>query len=774
MTTWRIVKTDHRPAARAAHNAVFTCSNGYWALSGILLEDRGEIKPTTIVNGVYDLCNSFLLIPPAKEKRYYLDEDYFAEGGPTPAVANLPSPLHLRLFLGKHELSLQRGSVTHFRQTLDLRSGLYSYRFRYTSPAGHHFTVTQERFCDLHNLHLAWLRYRLHSHDFHGLLRLLSGIDGSITSNVVGDHQFDVTETAIPQPGLCLLHACTRARRIQIQMGVRHSLTLTGRRSPLQPHAPACATTHVEELYEIPIAPGQTLTLEKCMFVATSEDARHHAHTSLPDLLHTSRSLSFDLAFNTHKTLWRALWRRADVQIDGDPLAQRYLRFCLFHLIAAAPRHTDTLSVPVKLLSGEYYQGNTFYDTDTYIVPFYTYTQPQWARHCLHWRYLGLQPGRQIARSLGFPGAKLAWQAGPYGEECLGRWWHFTHSNIHINADVAYAMLQYSDVTGDLNFMWHYGVEFLIETARFYAARAVRDPHDQKYHYHDCAGPDEGHCTSTDNFYTNYLAQQTLYAAATWVAKMQQQLPHQFAQLARRLALKEHEPAHWRTVADNLAFRFNPATNIFEQFDGFFQLHDIGDDFFARRRDRKEWFAPVRPYQAIHQPDVVMALVLFRPAFSDEVLRANHSFYYPRTMNFSSMSFAIHAIACAELGELDEAYKNFIISAGMDLDEELTGRHDTHHGLHGTAMGGAWMAAIFGFAGVRMHNGTLHINPRLPSPWRALRFPLTIHGEQLHVHITPQRVHLRAGRSTQLCLPLRIAGQLIELRSGASVSVPLA
>ncbi len=767
----KLTKTDSSPAARAAHNSIFTIANGYLALNGVMLEDRGDIKPTTIINGVYDVCNSFMQLPPAKEKRHYLDEEYFEEGGPTPAVANLPSPLLVRVFIDGSELCLQRGSISRLRQQLELSNGIYSYSFVHRDAAGRRTRIEQQRYCDMANVHCAHLQYRVTPLNYRAELRLISGIDGTITSNVVGDRQFDVSACAVPRPGLCRLDALTRARRIAVSIGVRQRVWCDGRRAPLRACAALCDAAAVAEHYLARVARNQTLMLEKTIFACCSEDARNHASVSFDAWRAAAATQTFATALGAHQALWKDYWRAADVTITGDARAQLYLRFCLFHLIAAAPRHTDTLGVPVKLLTGEYYQGNTFYDTDTYIVPFYTYTMPAWSRNCLHWRYLGLKHGRAIAKKLGFPGAKLAWQAGPYGEECLGRWWHFTHSNIHINADAAYAMLQYVDATGDDAFMRAYGVEFLIESARFYAARAVFDPADKRYHYHDCAGPDEGHCTSTDNFYTNYLAQQTLRAAAQWCDRMHTQWPAASAALRARLKLSPDEPARWRTVADGIAFMFDPATKRFEQYDGFYQLEDVSDDFFARRRDRKEWFAPVRPYQAIHQPDVMMAMILYRPQFADEVVRANHEFYYPRTMNFSSMSFGLNAIMCADMGDLREAYQQFIISAGMDIDEELTGRNDTRYGMHGTACGGAWMAVVFGFGGVRLHEGALHITPRLPRGWRALNFTLTLRGETCAVTITKHSISVRCGRRASLTLPAVLAGHAVTLRSGATQRV---
>lgn len=202
------------------------------------------------------------------------------------------------------------------------------------------------------------------------------------------------------------------------------------------------------------------------------------------------------------------------------------MRFCLHHLLAAAPRFSDKLSVPVKLLTGEHYQGNTFHDTDLYIVPFYIFTQPELARTCLNFRHEGLRPGREIARSLGYQGAKFAWQAGPYGEECLGRWWRFTHTNVHINAAVVYPLMQYLWATGDERYLRERGVDLLVETVRFYAARVVHDAERDRYDMHEVAGPDEGHCESTNNFYTNYLAIRNLRWAADAVRRLARDDPH--------------------------------------------------------------------------------------------------------------------------------------------------------------------------------------------------------------------------------------------------------
>jgi len=237
---------------------------------------------------------------------------------------------------------------------------------------------------------------------------------------------------------------------------------------------------------------------------------------------------------------------------------------------------------------------------------------------------------------------------------------------------------------------------------------------------------------------------------------------------SRRLNLRRDEPLHWRRVADRLTLLFDPQTKVYEQFDGFYELPPPPDDLLESRKD---WFVPLAPYQALNQPDVIMAMVLFRDEFDEDVRRANWEYYKNKSMNFSSMSFALNAIMAADLGDLEEAYRNFIICAGLDLDESLTGRRDTHAGLHGSALGGAWMAAVFGFGGVHMSEKGLRIRPNLPPQWDALRFNLVLRGEVVRVAIDRREIRLTAGNKRSVEIGLRIAGKPLLLKSGQAHTV---
>lgn len=763
--TWTITNARHDDESLAQHNSVFTISNGYLGLKGNLQDNRAGPCAVTLINGVYDEIDQFGTLEIPDETPSYLDPEHFAGAGKSPAIANLPNPLFVRVVVAGREVVLGDGEVVSFSQSLDLKSGVYRYAYDYHDADGRTTRIEMSRFASLRHAHRVFMRYIVTPVDHDAPIRVLSGIDANVHSSTTAEQQFAVCEAKTDFPERCTLHARTLARKHDVYLGIQH---VCGGSAALPAPSSTAEDDAVFTCYEFAPAQGQALTLDRCVVLTCSEDARHGVAVDFDRELDAAAQQGFDAALEEQRSAWADLWDRADVEIDGDEKAQRYLRFCVYHLLAAAPRHTDKLSVPVKLLSGEYYQGNTFWDTDLYIVPFYIFTFPELARTCLNFRYKGLTCGRALARELGYQGAKLAWQAGPYGEECLGKWYRFCHTNIHVNADVAYSLMQYYWATGDETFLLEYGIDILVETARFYYSRAAYDVQREGFTFENVAGPDEAHCQSTSNFYTNYLALRSLRWAADAVKHLREKGAETFERVAKRLRLEGDEPERWRDTANQLVLLFDPQTKLYQQCEGFYELPPAPGNLLDGRKD---WFARIFPYQAMNQPDVVMALTLFREDFDAELRRANWEFYKNKSMNFSSMSFAINVIAAADASDLDEAYRNFMISAGMDLDEQLTGRHDTYAGLHGTAMGGAWLAAIFGFGGVCLSEKGLRINPNLLPQWHSLRFNLVLRGEVVHVHINQREVVLRAENKCRIQLPVIIAGQEKTLSSGETIHV---
>jgi kojibiose phosphorylase len=57
-----------------------------------------------------------------------------------------------------------------------------------------------------------------------------------------------------------------------------------------------------------------------------------------------------------HCQAWQAEWERSDVLIEGDDEAQLAIRFNLYQLLIAAPRHAEHVNLGAKTLSGYGYR----------------------------------------------------------------------------------------------------------------------------------------------------------------------------------------------------------------------------------------------------------------------------------------------------------------------------------------------------------------------------------------------------------------------------------
>ena len=92
----------------------------------------------------------------------------------------------------------------------------------------------------------------------------------------------------------------------------------------------------------------------------------------------------------------------------------------------------------------------------------------------------------------------------------------------------------------------------------------------------------------------------------------------------------------------------------------------------------------------------------------------------------------MHGLAAARLGQSDLALQFFRDTSAIDLA-------DTHvaidGGVHIAALGGVWMIAVLGFAGLKVLPNGLSVDPHLPAGWTTLTFRCQWHGRCLHMRI---------------------------------------
>lgn len=64
-------------------------------------------------------------------------------------------------------------------------------------------------------------------------------------------------------------------------------------------------------------------------------------------------------------------------------------------------------------------------------------------------------------------------------------------------------------------------------------------------------------------------------------------------------------------------------------------------------------------------------------------------------------------------------------------------------GIHAASFGGVWQCIVYGFGGVRMLDGKLHLHPSLLEEWDELTFTILWKGQKLLVKAGKDSVSIR-------------------------------
>jgi trehalose/maltose hydrolase-like predicted phosphorylase len=520
---------------------------------------------------------------------------------------------------------------------------------------------------------------------------------------------------------------------------------------------------------------GQAVEFDRLVAAARTETPEQDPAPAARAAVTRSRILGWRGVLDAHEAAWKERWAASDVVIEGDDEAQQALRFAVYHLISAANPDDEHVSVGARGLTGDAYFGHVFWDTEIYLLPFYTAVWPEAARAMLMYRYHTLPAARAKAVHEGYKGALYAWESADTGEETTpervvgpdGAMIDILTGKMeqHISADIAYAVWQYWRVTGDDAFFLQAGAEILLETARFWASRAVGEA-DGGRHIRHVIGPDEYHEDVDDNAFTNVMARWNLGRALEAVDILRARWPEHATALCDRLAVQEEELADWRDATTRIVTGLDAATGLYEQFAGYHRLEPLDLSLYA---DRKKPIDVVigrertKDSQVVKQADVVALLALLPGEFSGAMAEANFRHYEPRTAHGSSLSAGMHALVAARLGDAEMALRFLHQAAAADLEFDP----NSAGGIRIAGLGGVWQAVILGFAGLDLSGDVISLTPRLPPQWRSMSFSVRWRGHQVQVRIADATV--RAAISDGTSVDIRIAGKTHRLQNALEV-----
>ncbi|MCM1556851.1 MAG: hypothetical protein NC087_04880 [Anaeroplasma bactoclasticum] len=437
-----------------------------------------------------------------------------------------------------------------------------------------------------------------------------------------------------------------------------------------------------------------------------------------------------------HCKAFMSLWEYSDIVIVGNKEAQFNMRYSIYHLLILGNKNYKT-SIPARGLSGQTYKGAVFWDTEIFLLPFFSYTNPSIARSFLEYRIRTLFGAKVKAEEYGYEGAFYAWESQETGLEACSKYnvtdpitnepirTYFNEKQIHLSADIIYALEEYIQITGDESILLDGGLEMAFEVTKFFISFAKKI--DGKFHILDVIGPDEYHECVNDNAFTNYMAK---YAIEIYI------------KYAKKLSLFDSLLEKSEYFINHLYLPKPNQNKLIEQFTGYFDLEDTTVDIVrSRLRVPNEYWGTENgvayPTRIIKQADVITLLCLLNKEFDKETIKANYEFYYPYTEHGSSLSASMYSIIGFQIGRKKEAFEMFMKSAGIDLstNQKLYAGGIYIGGTHPASSGGAYMSLIYGMAGLKIIEDKPVLQPHLAKGILSIRFKIKIKEKGYYIKV---------------------------------------
>lgn len=769
-TSWIIEETSFHEKYTGKCEAIFTQGNGYLGLRNSLEERYVDTVRGMFITGTFNKAS--------KEEATEL-----------PNVSDI---VNMEIELNGERFSMTEDNLKEYSRTLNLYTGETCRNVLWEGKNGDVVQLSFHRFVSYKNVHVIGAYVEIKPVNYDVKATVVSGINAQVTNNGA-QHLTEVSKRAFDEKYLQMGMVTTESE-VAIAVSTVHDVFLDGEKTEETAYKIVDDRRKIHAKIQLDIPKGETARVEKISTVHSSRDLEYTGSGKEPDKetvyanglenLKEAECKEYRTLLQESKEVWEAIWKKQDIVIDSrEDDAQVAVRFALYHLQIMVRKEDNRVGIGAKALSGEGYKGHSFWDTETFIFPYFQMTEPEVARTLLEFRYKGLYGARKKAKENGYKGAMYPWEAawisdGEVTPYVIGVNVHTGESMIcltgvieqHITSDIIFALWQYYTATGDQDFMDRYGYEMIIETARFWNSRLEWIEENGRYEIRDVIGPDEYKEHVDNNAYTNYMAHANMRLAVQVIGlicgekkdlygKMQKLMQEEGTSLEQlEIELKDKLEKLYLPQPDE-------RTGIIPQFDGYFGLKEI--DLSAYKKAsvvgtiyNDYSFEDVQNMQAGKQADIVELLYQMEDITTPENKAENYAYYEARTLHDSSLSKAIHSITACDLGMDKEAYDMFMSAAFTDLGQEMK---SSDAGIHSANMGGVWQDVVMGFGGVRIHDGHLRIRPNCPKQWEKFTYPIYWKGNKLDVTVCKDGVEVINEGTAFMA---EIMGQMVTVEKG--------
>jgi alpha,alpha-trehalose phosphorylase len=739
------------------NEAIFHNANGYIGVRYDFEEGYPEgyrITRSQYINGFYD--NVEMSQP---ERLFGLPES-------KQVMLNVADTQEIRLFIEGEQFSMYSGTILDYQLYLDMDCGTTVREVTWRSPKGKEVFIQIKRMASLHQLSLFLIEYEVKPLNFSGEIIFQSVHEGNVLNYVDendprcpgGCKLYLMPVSCELKDGASYITSRTSESGLEVCSCVKNILSQTNQSEFMVENKRAsCIMKTTAEI-------GKELKLTKYAIFC---DSIRHSDCGV------QAQEEMNLALATHiEDLHRkqqghldGYWKNCSISIEGDEELDQALAFNMYQLNQSVSKDAFGNIAP-KGLSGDGYEGQYFWDTEMYIEPYFTITNPATSKTLIESRYLQLGHARENARIMGHKmGALYPWRTIT-GQECSG-YFPAGSAQYHINGDIAYSIVAYYQATKDIEFIAAKGAEIVFETARLWLD--VGNYYHGEFRINDVTGPDEYTCIVNNNYYTNVLAQYHM----RWAVKFYTMLKEAgtLEPIAKKIKLKMTEIRSFIKASEAMYLPYDHELKINPQDDSFitkkeWSLHSIPKENFPLLLH----YHPLHLYrhQICKQADTVMAYFILEDAQSIETMRNSFHYYEKITTHDSSLSQPIFSIVAARLGMEVKAYRYFGDSAKLDL---WNLHHNTKDGIHTANMAGSFLTIVYGFAGFRLKEQGISFWPMLPKEWTGYSFKILYENSRIEVSVNKRGcvVTLEKGKSKMV----KIYGNAYRLDDRLEVRKPI-
>jgi len=795
MSVWTLTYQGFDPDQEGLREALCTLGNGVLGARGAAPEARADEVhyPGTYRAGVFNRLTD------------HVDDVAVTNE----SMVNLPNWLLLQFRVDDGPwFTAVEATFDEYRIELDMRRGLLARHIGIVLDDERTLRVTQRRLVHLADPRLAALETTFRAEGFSGTLTVRCAIDAAVRNAGVerylelsGEH-LDVLSREEVDDETTLVVTETNQSRLRVAESQRTRVRDEDGGEPDDVSRRWIDDDGVvgHEL-ELELEPDRAISVEKVVAIVVTGDpaVSEPGETAVRA---TVQAGDFEGLLATHVAKWDQLWDRFELRFGENDQIQRILNLHTFHALQTTSHNTIDRDVgaPARGLHGEAYRGHIFWD-EVFILPYLNLRMPVLTRSLLLYRYRRLQEARARAKHAGLAGATFPWQSGSDGREesqqlhlnPISGEWKPDNSRLqhHINLAIAYNVWQYVETTADREFLRYYGLELLVEIARFFVSLATYDRIDDRYHLRGVMGPDEFHDGYPDrdepglddNAYTNLMVVWMIQRTFQLLALLPEQVAHD---ALSELDVTRSELDHWEDLTRRMFVPFHDG-HIISQFAGYDELEELDWEGYRQRYENihrldrilhAEEDDPNR-YRVAKQADTLMLFYLLTADELDGMLQhlgydwtpdlipETIEYYQTRTSHGSTLSAVVHSWLLAR-SDRRRSWALFEQALRSDVDDVQGGT--TQEGIHLGAMTGTLDLVQRAYTGLAIEEDVLRFEPTLPEEVAELTFPLHYRGHQIRVHLDHTCLNVSAAPSDLPAVQIGFDGKRETLRAGETLT----